>query len=1049
MTTHEPIDHLAELQQKLQLLSDASSILLGDLGSEEVVREVVALCSRLIDADAYALWRYEEVDRHWSIVAAENLSSDYLAGSVGARSAAAIFERIYLCPDVFSDPILEDRVELYRSEGIRAIAVIPLRYQERLTGTLTCYFREPRTFSDTDCAVGQALANLAAVAIHTAEIKEREQRLFQQSESRARRLQRLNEIGRTLSAELDLHKLGQAVTDAATELSGAQFGAFFYTVIEENGESYMLYAIAGVPRERFSRFPMPRNTEIFAPTFRGEGTVMLDDVRRDPRFGKNGPYFGMPAGHLPVVSYLAVPVISREGEVLGGLFFGHSEEGVFNQESARLVEGLAAQAAIGIDNARLYERLEHDRVSLRTSEERYRTLVSASPTPQAVGTANAKGDLVEDSPSWRELTGQTFEEIRGRGWLDAVHPEQRDATRQAWDRAVESHEIFLSEFRLRMKNGTYRWFASKGVPVFENDGSVREWVGTSVDVDQRKSTEEHLQFLARANELFAASLDYEQTLKNLAMLAVPRLADWCAVDVTDAEGVPRRLAIAHVDPKKVELGWQLHHRYPPKEDQSMVLRSMKTGEPILMSEIPDEVVRANSQSEEHYQMIRELGLVSAMVVPLLSRGRALGAVTFVASEAKRSFTTTDLAHAEEFARRAAVAVDNSRLYSDVQRANRTKDEFLATLSHELRTPMTAIVGWAGLLDSGEVDQETFAEAIEAIRRSARIQAELIDDVLDMSRIVAGKLRLQVERLDLREVVKAALETVAPAAEARDIRIEVDAPDDPVTVAADRNRMQQVIWNLLSNAIKFTPTHGEVHVQLETEQSNARLRVIDTGQGIDPQFVPHLFELFLQAESSSTRSHGGLGLGLAIVRHLTELHGGTVSATSEGVGTGAEFTLTLPVRAINVNEEEDLQEIDLSLPPTDEASFPDLTDRTILFVDDQDDARRLATAVLSRCGATVLTAGSVAEAMESLSTGRPDVIVSDIAMPHEDGYSLRARVAGLFSNGDAPPVIAMTAFGRAEDRERIFAAGFADYLIKPVEPVDLASAVARAGVGNDE
>ncbi|HEX9985610.1 MAG TPA: PAS domain-containing protein [Thermoanaerobaculia bacterium] len=855
----------------------------------------------------------------------------------------------------------------------------------------------------------------------------------------ARMLERLSHVGRTISADLELENVLQAVTDAATELSGAHFGAFFYNVLNEAGEAYMLYTISGVAREHFEKFPMPRNTAIFAPTFAGEATVVIDDVHKDPRFGKNAPYHGMPEGHLPVVSYLAVPVVSRSGEVLGGLFFGHPRAGVFTLQSAQVVEGLAAQAAVTLDNARLYQRVVADRALVRHSEARYRTLVESSPTAQAVGTCNPEGYVVEDSPSWRALTGQTFEQMRGRGWLDAVHPDFREATERELDAAIAARRIYLMEFRLRMSDRTYRWFASKGVPVYDEDGTLREWIGTTSDIDQRRSTEEHLRFLARANELFASSLDYESTLRNLAQTAVPALADWCTVNMAtkSADGTYERLAIAHLDAEKADLAWEMYQKYTPNRPVDPVAQAIRSGKSQLVREINDDMLRNMSASEDHYAGMKQLGLVSWMVVPLPGRRGPLGAVTFASSDSMRLFTELDLSYAEEFARQAAVAIENAVLYRDAQDANRAKDDFLATLSHELRTPMTAILGWSRVLEEGGLDDDTFGSAIESIVHSAQAQALLIEDVLDMSRIIAGKMQMDPQPVDLADVVQAAIRTVQPAAEAKGVILETQRRPGASLVTGDPNRLQQIVWNLLSNAIKFTPRGGEVVARIEQSGSFVRLTVRDSGKGIRPEFLPHVFEPFRQAENVTTRTHGGLGLGLAIARQLVELHGGNISARSDGEGKGAAFVIELPIRAVRT--------IDLAQPASLEpsakrrrnaqtdAAYPSLAGVQVLVVDDQDDARVLVRTVLARCGADVTTAASVRDAVEHLEAGAADIIVSDIAMPDADGFELIRHIRE--SRMLATPVIAMTAFGHPSDQEKILAAGFTGYLKKPVEPVD--------------
>jgi PAS domain S-box-containing protein len=752
----------------------------------------------------------------------------------------------------------------------------------------------------------------------------------------------------------------------------------------------------------------------------------------------------MPAGHLPVVSYLAVSVVTRDGNVLGGLFFGHADEGVFSDAEERIAEALAAQAAVAIDNARLYRTLREDRARSAASERRYRSLVLTTPTPQAVSSANAQGNREEDSLSWRELTGQSFEEMRGRGFLNAISQSDRERVTRAWDDAMTSRATFDAQYRLRLADGSYRWFASRAVPVYDAKGNVGEWVSTTTDIHDAKVSDDARRFLAKATELFSSSLNYEETLKTLTSLAVPEIADWCTVDIADETHLPhRRLAVAHVDPAKTEYAWELYRKYPSDPENDQVAAVMRSGQPQLVSTIPEGMLEALVKDEEQLRIVHELGIFSWMVVPLRSRGRVLGAISFVSSDSQRRFTDIDLRHAEEFARRASVAIDNAMLYRDAQEANRAKDEFLATLSHELRTPMTSILGWARLLRMGlPVDEEK--DAVEAIEKSALVQAQLIDDILDVSRIISGKLRVDPVPVDLRTIVEAALTTVHPAAQAKNIEILTSFPRALPAVAGDEGRLQQVIWNLLSNAIKFTPRGGTVTVRITSAGSLLRLTVQDTGEGISPEFLPHVFEAFRQQDSSTTRVHGGIGLGLAIVRYIVELHGGRASVESAGAGKGSTFMVELPV--LESASQMALPRAEAAARPVTPAllPLPSLAGINVLAIDDQAYTRDIVAAILRRGGAEVTTASSVREALECVATSAPDVIVCDIAMPQEDGY---AFVHELRMNPDAQvaslPVIALTAFGRAEDQESALASGFNDYLKKPVEPADLANAVLRA------
>ncbi|HLM75639.1 MAG TPA: PAS domain S-box protein [Polyangiaceae bacterium] len=570
-------------------------------------------------------------------------------------------------------------------------------------------------------------------------------------------LELLNKTGIVIASQLDLQNLVQSVTDAATELVGAQFGAFFYNTQDDEGDGLTLYTLSGAPREAFEKLGLPRPTSLFGPTFRGEGPIRCDDVLADPRYGKTSFHRGMPKGHLPVRSYLAVSVVSRSGEVLGGLFFGHSEPGIFTERSERILVSVAAQAGVAIDNARLYDDVK---------------------------------------------------------------------------RAAKEREYLL-----------------------------------------------------------------------------------------DAERAAR---------------------------------------------------------------------------------------------------------------------------AEAERVSLMKDEFLATLSHELRTPLNAILGWSQILRSRRRQDQEVLEGLSVIERNARVQTQLIEDLLDMSRIISGKLRLDVQRVDVGDALKAAVASVRHSAEAKDIRLELSPGSVPGTVRGDPNRLQQCFWNLLSNAIKFTPKGGRIRASLKQAEDQIEVSVADSGQGIKPEFLPHVFERFRQADASTTRRHGGLGLGLSIVKHLVELHGGSVRAESLGEGQGATFSIELPVMAADVREPESPRE-ELRKEGREAApvlDLPSLAGITVLAVDDEPDARDLLLRVLEECGARVVVAASAAEGLEAVMRERPDMIVSDIGMPGEDGYEFIRKVRKLNpEEGGRTPAAALTAFARAEDRTRALRAGFQTHVAKPVEPTELTAVVA--------
>jgi signal transduction histidine kinase/ActR/RegA family two-component response regulator len=552
--------------------------------------------------------------------------------------------------------------------------------------------------------------------------------------------------------------------------------------------------------------------------------------------------------------------------------------------------------------------------------------------------------------------------------------------------------------------------------------------------------ERRLAFLVEAGEVLSASLNDETTLMSLARLTVPYLGDWCAIDVVQDDETFSRLAVVHRDPAREGAASELRRRYPPEPDAAYGLpQVLRTGRSEFRPVIDESTIEA--RDDEHRQLLRTLGMTSYMCVPLVARGRTLGALSFVYGSEDRRYGGDDLALAEAVARRAAIAVDNARLFRDAEAAGRAKDEFLATLSHELRTPLHAMLGWTRMLRTGTLDAATTTRALETLERNTRLQSQLIEDLLDVSRIITGKLRIRARPLAIQPVIDAALETVRSGAEAKGVRIDLGADATAGPVTGDADRLQQVVWNLLSNAIKFTPRGGRVQIQLDVAGDQARIRVIDTGAGIDAALLPHIFERFRQAEGLSTRALGGLGLGLAIVRHIVELHGGTVRAESAGEGRGATFTVELPLLVRGEPATVERAPAIAAVPGFDMAEA--LRGLRVLIVEDDDAARDLLVAILVRRGASVTAVASVSAALESFAQARPHTLVSELTLQGgEDGYALIRRIRALPPEaGGQVPAVALTAGTRAEDRQLALLAGFQQHVAKPIEPTEFLSVVA--------
>jgi len=516
--------------------------------------------------------------------------------------------------------------------------------------------------------------------------------------------------------------------------------------------------------------------------------------------------------------------------------------------------------------------------------------------------------------------------------------------------------------------------------------------------DSPQFREERTFFLLELSRLLGSSLANDRMLSRIARLAVPLLGDLCAIDIQDADGTLRRAACAHVDATKEGVAYEARARYgfsaTAPGGVPAVLTSRRS---TLVSPATAADLEQAAQNAEQLQLFQQLGVAAWMIVPMIARERAFGAVTFAITESDRRYDRTDLLFAEAVVSQVAVAGDNARLYvaADAAReaaeaANSAKDQFLSTLSHELRTPLNAVYGWATMLERGQLGAEQAQRALQIILRNVNAQVRLIDDLLDLSRVASGKLRLAVQPVDLQRVVEEALDGIRPAAAAKNIRLQpvLASPGGPVS--GDPDRLQQVVWNLLSNAVKFTPKGGRVQIQLQRVSSHVELLVSDTGQGIQPDLLPYVFDRLRQGDSSSTRSHGGLGLGLALVRHFVELHGGIVFAESPGEGRGATFVVKLPLMTARPSE----LAAERTPPTFQRASAQSLAGLRILVVDDDPTAVDLNREILSQAGAEVRGCTSGTDALQILQQWRPAVLVSDIEMPGLDGYTLLRQIRAL-------------------------------------------------------
>jgi len=679
------------------------------------------------------------------------------------------------------------------------------------------------------------------------------------------------------------------------------------------------------------------------------------------------------------------------------------------------------------------ERKEAEEL-LSEREGHYRALADAM--PQIVWTARPDGYIDYYNRRWFEYTGRGYDETRGWGWQQTIHPLDADRQVRAWATSVETGRDLSVQARLRRGDGQFRWHLTRAEPMRDERGRVTRWFGTSTDIHDQKQAEEHLTFLAESSGVLASSLDYETTLDRLAHLTVGTLGDYCLIDVVGADGRIRRVSAAHSDPERAPLVDALR-RFPPDPGRAEgIPRVLRTGEPLISNELTDERLRAVAQSDEHAEALRRLGVRSFISVPLVARGRIIGALTCGLLAEGRTYTPDDVSFAEELAGRAALAIDNARLYGEAQAANRSKDEFLATLSHELRTPLTPIIGWTHMIRGGQLRPDDADKGMRVIEKNAEALSRLINDLLDMSSILSGKMRIERAPVEIAAALREAGETVRPQAEARGVRLELRTGDlGLLNVSGDRTRLVQVFWNLLNNAVKFSPEGGRVSVSLSRLDGSARVEVEDEGQGIPPEFLPHVFERFRQADGSTTRVHGGLGIGLALVKSFVEAHGGTVIASSDGPGRGSRFAVTLPLIPAPSASAGDGR-------PADGGAEPCAAEVCrVLLVEDAPDTLDMLRVVFEARGYLTTACQDAETALRHAAAGQFDLVVSDIGLPRLDGYELIRQLRAMPHLGDTPAV-ALTGYAAPKDAEMALAAGFDAHIPKPVDPAALMAEVER-------
>ncbi|WP_414563899.1 MULTISPECIES: PAS domain S-box protein [unclassified Anabaena] len=693
------------------------------------------------------------------------------------------------------------------------------------------------------------------------------------------------------------------------------------------------------------------------------------------------------------------------------------------------------------EREKLLEREQIARTQAETAQRQLATIFETSPV--GIGLLNAQQQFVAINEALAEINGLTREQHLGHSIAEIFSQYDANLVAIFHDIYTTGQPFVSPNFAVKTPGRSDRqpgYYNVYYLPTKNSNNQVEEVLVYVVDVTEQVRLERGQHFLSEASAVLASSLDYQITLEQVAHLAVPELADWCTVHIVAADDSIEQIAVAHIDPAKLQWAQQTKDKYPLNPDEPRgAAFTLRTGQSDILPDIPDELLVQAARDPEHLEILRQVGFKSVMTVPLRTKTRIFGVISFVSAESGQRYSQMNLQLAEELAYRASLAIDNAQLYrvaqlarTKAEAANRVKDEFLAVLSHELRSPLNPILGWTKMLRTKRLESTKAEQALETIERNAKLQAQLIEDLLDVSRILQGKMSLNIAPVNLISTIEAAQETVRLAAEAKSIYIQITLNPVSGNVLGDQNRLQQVVWNLLSNAVKFTPSGGRVEVQLQQVGTYAQIQVKDTGKGISPEFLPYVFEYFRQEDGTTTRKFGGLGLGLAIVRHFTELHGGTVEASSLGHNLGTTFTVQLPLNLVEPALSADVSHVE---------SETHLAGVQILVVDDDADMRELADFILTQSGAQVTTAASAAQALGILNQFIPALLLCDIGMPEMDGYSLIRHIRKLLpQEGGNIPAIALTAYAGEINQQQALAAGFQIHLPKPVAPEDLVQAV---------
>ncbi|HET9941341.1 MAG TPA: ATP-binding protein, partial [Candidatus Eisenbacteria bacterium] len=723
----------------------------------------------------------------------------------------------------------------------------------------------------------------------------------------------------------------------------------------------------------------------------------VPDVARDEALAAYRPLFESEG----IRALAFIPLLSR-GRLIGKFMVYFDHEHALDLEEFELARAIAGHVAFAVERIRGEAKLAL-----------YREIFAHS--SDAIAIIGADGRYLEQNVAHQELIGYADAEILGKTPEVHLGGERFHEVRTF----LEAQGVYRRDVISTTKSGVQLDIELSAFTVRDASGAPVCHVGIKRDISQRKRMEEALQFLAAASAALDRSLDYQATVESLAGLTVPYLADWVVVETVGPDGSLRPAASIHVDLRKAELLVQLVALRAGSAAPSGPVQDMAALKPKRVSGPADLLAELAEGDIQAAELLGRIGAASAMVVPLRARGRILGRMTLVST--RRIYQDRDLALADDLSRRGATALDNARLYGEVQESDRRKEEFLAVLAHELRNPMTPLLTCLELMRSPHAEADSIARWREIMERQVRNLARLVDDLLDVSRITRGKIELQKQSIDLATVVARAVETTRPLIQSRGISLGVAIPPG-LKLFADPLRVEQVLANLLNNAAKYTPEGGRVDIEGEGDGVGVTVRVRDNGVGIAPDLLPRLFDLFQQGGNAS----GGLGIGLTLVRTLVELHGGGVRAMSAGPGKGSEFEVRLPIG--------EAPPVPRTGPPALDSKGEPRRQRT-LIVDDNVDAAMLLAEALRQRGYVVHLAHDGKTAVEEALRSRPDVILLDLGLPDLDGYEVASRLraqAGL----EQSAIIAISGYGQAQYLTRSAEAGFSHHIVKPVDMAHL-------------